>query len=186
MPSTSKDTETASVESLLSPPVYKTAKKAKRPMNLEVIKKLGKVMDRFDNMEKKLEQQKRTNRSEISLFSQPSAHSSQKQRSRRFSNSDRVEQTGTKKSLPSMEDLRIDRTDHYEEFSRGETQGMSHKLKSGCYRLGDQRVKNVIHWPHEYCSVGDNFKMPTYEELNVFQWVQGFARCILEEKDPQV
>ena len=62
---------------------------------------------------------------------------------------------------------------------------MSTKLKSGRYRLGDQRVKHLVHWPHEYCSVGDNFKMPTYEDINVFQWVQGFSRCIIEEQNQQ-
>ena len=36
-----------------------------------------------------------------------------------------------------------------------------------------------------FCSVGDSFKMPTYEELNIFQWVQGLTRCILEEPDQQ-
>ena len=60
---------------------------------------------------------------------------------------------------------------------------MLHKIKSEHYRLGDQRVKYMVHWPYEFCSVGQNFKMST--DFNIYEWVQGFSRCILEETDPQ-
>ena len=38
----------------------------------------------------------------------------------------------------------------------------------------------MVHWPHEF------FKTPAYEDINVYQWVQGFAHCILEESDPHI
>ena len=28
--------------------------------------------------------------------------------------------------------------------------------------------------------------MQTYDEINIYQWVQGFSRCVLEEKDPAI
>ena len=63
---------------------------------------------------------------------------------------------------------------------------MSNRLKSGRYRLADKRVKHLVHWPHKDCAVGENFKMTTNKKLNIFQWVQGFARCVIEESDPHV
>ena len=71
-------------------------------------------------------------------------------------------------------------------MARDDNTGTFTKFKSGRYRLGDQRVKKHVHWPHEFCSVGDNLKMPTYKDINVYQWVQGFSRCVLEESDLQI
>ena len=79
---------------------------------------------------------------------------------------------------------RVDkRMRQYENLAREDNKGTFTKMKSGRYRLGDQSVKQHVNWPHKFCSVGENLKMPTYEDINIYQWVQGFARCILEEKD---
>ena len=48
---------------------------------------------------------------------------------------------------------------HLEDFHRDETAGKSAKIKAGHYRLGDQRVKHLVHWPHKFCSVGYNFQL---------------------------
>ena len=71
-------TSHASVERSPSPVVHKPVKKSKRPTNLEVIEKLSAVMDRFDDLKKRLEQQERKGSSDVSILSQPSAHSSPK------------------------------------------------------------------------------------------------------------
>ena len=173
----------------------KTGKKVKRPTTVEVLDKLNSVMDKFEDLERRLEQQEKRGTSSLSLLSQPSAHSSPKPKSTRHSPVSRSAHHSVRKPLPSIDYLKGDseiqaevdkRLRHYENFNREDTSGTSNKLKSGRYRLGDQRVKHLVHWPHEYCSVGDNFKMPTYEDLNVYQWVQGFSRCIIEEADPEV
>ena len=44
----------------------------------------------------------------------------------------------------------------------------------------------MVHWPHEFCMVNKNFKMPAYEDINVYQLVQGFSHCILEESDHNI
>ena len=138
-------------------------------------------------MEKHLDQQEQQNR--LSLLSQPSAHSSPKSSIKQRSHATAQDSAD---SLPSMEYLRQDsevqarvdkRMRQYENMARDDSKGTSTKVKSGRYRLGDQSVKHHVNWPHEFCSVGDNLKMPTYEDISVYQWVQGFSRCILEEKN---
>ena len=173
--------------------VPKPPKRAKKPTTADVLDKLNAVMEKFGDFEKRLEQQEKKDCNSFSLSTQPSAHSSPKQRTSHHSVLDRSGRQG-RKPLPSVDFLKSDsdiqaevdrRLRHFEDFNRDDTAGMSTKIKSGRYRLGDQRVKHLVHWPHEFCSVGDNFKMPAYEDLNVFQWVQGFSRCIMEEPDQQ-
>ena len=172
---------------------HKPAKKAKKPTTSDVLDKLNTVIEKFGDFERRLEQQEKKDSSTFSELSRPSAQSSPKPRSSHHSTLDRSGRQG-RKPLPSVDFLKSDsdiqaevdrRLRHFEDFNRDDTAGTSSKLKSGRYRLGDQRVKHLVHWPHEFCSVGDNFKMPTYEELNILQWVQGFSRCILEERDHQ-
>ena len=162
----------------------KPKKRAKKPTTADVLDRLDVVMERFGDFEKWLEQQERKSSTSLSVLSQPSAPSSPKPRSTQFSVMDRSGQQNGRKNLPSVDFLKTDsdiqaevdrRLRHYDDFNREENTGTSSKLKSGRYRLGDQQVKHLVHWPHEYCSVGDNFKMPTYEDLNIFQWVQGFS-----------
>ena len=151
-------------------------------------------MDKFSDIEQCLERQERKSASGLSILSEPSAHSSLKSKEMRRrcigQPSTRVSPT----TMPSMDYLRSDtdiqaevdkRLRAYEDVNREDSQGTLNKLKSGRYRLGDQRVKKLVHWPHEFCAVGENLKMPSYEDINVFQWVQGFSCCILEENDVQ-
>ena len=162
--------------------------KRKQPTNADVMERLSSMMDKFSDLERRLDQQENKGTSSLSLLSQPSAHSSPRRASPSQSH-----HTGQAsywaRSLPSLEHLKHDsrvqaevdkRLRHYEDMARDGDTGTSNRLKSGRYRLGDQKVKKHIHWPHEFCAVGDNLKMPTYEDINVYQWVQGFARCILQ------
>ena len=168
--------------------------KRKQPTNTDVMERLSSMMDKFSDLERRLDQQENKGSSSLSLLSQPSAHSSPRRASP--SQSHHTGQASYRAcSLPSLEHLKHDsrvqaevdkRLRHYEDMARDEDTGTSIRLKSGRYRLGDQKVKKHIHWPHEFCAVGDNLKMPTYADINVYQWVQGFARCILEESDPLV
>ena len=173
---------------------HKPTKKAKKPTTADVLDKLNVVMEKFGDFEKRSQQQEQRGSPSFSVLSQLSAHSYPKQRSTHLSALERSGHQRGRKPLPSVDFLKSDsevqaevdrRLWHYEDFNREDTTGTSTKLKSGRYRLGDQRVKHLVHWPHEYCAVGDNFKMPTYEDLNIFQWVQGFSRCIIEEQNQQ-
>ena len=169
----------------------KQPSKKKLPSTSEVMEKLDTVLNRFQDLEKRLDkQEKRVN--DLSELTYPSAHSSPKRKERKSSRHSR--DSHSLGGIPSMDYLREDsrvqaevdrRLRQYENVSREEIAGTSTKFKSGRYRLGDQRVRHMVHWPHEFCSVNENFKMPAYEDINVYQWVQGFARCILEESDPR-
>ena len=175
------------------PAPAKTTKR-KQPTNADVMDKLSSMMVKFNDLEKRLDQHESKGNSSLSLLSRPSAHSSPKRPCPTHSR--HAEQASNRThSLPSLQYLKHDsrvqaevdrRLRQYEDMAREEDSGTSNKLKSGRYRLGDQKVKKHVHWPHEFCAVGDNLKMPTYEDINVYQWVQGFSRCALEESDPQV
>ena len=144
-------------------------------------------------MEKRLDKQEKRYGGNLSMFSQPSDHSSPKHTTLRRSTAH--SSSHSPDALPSLNYLKgdseiqaeVDRQlRQYDDWNREDIKGGSTKIKSGRYRLGDQRVRHHVNWPHEFCSVRDNLKMPTYEDISVFQWVQGFARCVLEETDPKV
>ena len=46
-------------------------------------------------------------------------------------------------------------------------------LKSGRYRAGVHKVYKAINWPHYFCTVL-NGKQPVFDDLNVYQWAQGY------------
>ena len=163
----------ANEDPVMNTAAKKSASKRKQPTTAEVMSKLTLVMERFSDMEKRLEQQEQQNR--LSMLSQPSAHSSPKsslkQRSHASSQDSSVH-------IPSMDYLRQDREvqarvdkrmRQYENLAREDNKGTSIKMKSGRYRLGDQSVKQHVNWPHEFCSVGENLKMPTYEDIYIYQ-----------------
>ena len=146
--------------------------------------------EQVEDIEKQLDNQERRN-SNLSVLTQPSAHSSPKRKESRSAGRSRHSRNSGE--LPSMDYLRDDsrvqaevdrRLRQYQNLNREELTGTSNKFKSGRYRLGDQRVRHMVHWPHEFCTVNESFKMPTYEDINIYQWVQGFAHCILQETDP--
>ena len=66
----------AKEDSVTNTAAKKTASKRKQPTTAEVMTKLTLVMERFSDMEKRLEQQEQQNK--LSMLSQPSAHSSPK------------------------------------------------------------------------------------------------------------
>ena len=110
----------------------------------------------------------------------PSAHSSMK------------ESPGSAQHLPSFEELRSDgkiqaelqkRLHHYDNMSRTEIKGrpFDAQLKSGRYRMGVHKVRKVVNWPQDFCRVPGAQKQPTYDDLSVYQWSQGFVQCVLEE-----
>ena len=168
--------------------------KRKQPTNADIMERLSSMMDKFSDLERRLDQQENKGSTSLPLLSQPSAHSCPRRAS--LSHSHHTGQASYRAcSLPSLEHLKhnsrvqaeVDkRLRHYKDMARDEDIGTSNKLKSGRYRLGDQKVKKHVYWPHEFCAVGDNLKIPTYKDINVYQWIQGFSRCILEESDPHV
>ena len=135
------------------------------------------ILHKFDNLEERLARQEQR-KQDLSIVSRPTSHSSPvdgRRNSSRPRNPNRAHLR-----IPSLQELKDDsavqkrvdrRLRQYEDGSQCEEQGSLHKpIKSGRYRLADQHVQRVVHWPHEFCALADNFQVPTYEEFNYFQW----------------
>ena len=100
--------------------------------------------------------------------------------------------------LPSFGELRSDgriqvevqrRLHQYDRTSRtsNPTKGkaVDVNLKSGRYRAGVYKVYKAINWPHDFCTVL-NGKQPVYDDLNIYQWAQGYIFCVLDEQNSQI
>ena len=77
----------------------KPAKK-KRPTTSEVMDKLNSVMDKFGDLERRLEQQEQWSTSGLTVLSQPVAHSSPKRKSSHRNPVSQVTGPTTRKQLP--------------------------------------------------------------------------------------
>ena len=138
--------------------------------------KMNKLLATVESMEGRL--QKQEDRSRLRDMSPvPSAHSS-------------VRIPGDQK-LPTFDELRSDdriqmevqkRLHNYDHMTRAEAKGkVTDAFKSGRYRQGVYKVRHVVSWPQDYCTVVNGSRQPTYDELNVNQWAQGYIQCVLEE-----
>ena len=135
--------------------------------------KLDRVVDLMEGFGERLQRQEDAR----DLFPVPSAHSSPHHKRAR---------------VPSFEELRSDsqiqaevhkRLHAYDIVSRLDVKGRSADVyKSGRFRAEIHKVRHVIPWPQDYCTT-TGYKQPTYNDLNVFQWSQGFVYCVPEESD---
>ena len=95
--------------------------------------------------------------------------------------------------LPNFEELKSDdkiqmelqkRLHQYDYTTRNEAKSkLSDAFKSGRFRPGVHKVKKVVNWPQDYCTVVSGGRQPTYHDLNVNQWVQGIIQCAVEENN---
>ena len=146
--------------------------------------KLDKLLDTVAVMEGRIDQQEQKSRLR-ELSPVPSAHSSL-----------RIQKGDSDPKLPTFDELRSDdkiqaevqrRLHQYDHTSRLEAKGKAaDALKSGRFRPGVHKVKKFVNWPQDYCTVLGGNKQPTYDELNSFQWSQGYIQCVLEETDSSV
>ena len=94
--------------------------------------------------------------------------------------------------LPSTQFLRTNgplrrqvdkRLQELDQDDRTELQGK--RLKSGLVRHQENHVRVDINWPHEFCYSTDR-SCPSYDNLTVMQFSQGFIGCILEEENSKI
>ena len=174
----------------------KTTKKGKqskkRVTAAGLVTAIDRLSDKIDAIDKRVEQQELRN-SGLSISGRPSAHSSPKADSISIVSSARNHSRGSKR-MPSPRRLRDDqrtqrkvsrRMAQYDSKTRQDESGTSpvKPIKSGRYRLGDQKVKVLVDWPHEAVPINEEFKTPSYEELSPMQFCQGLAMNIYWEKD---
>ena len=137
--------------------------------------KLDKLLDTVVSMEGRIQKQEESSQIR-DLSPVPSAHSSV-----------RVDP-----KLPSFEELKSDdkiqmelqkRLHQYDYTTRNEVKSKnSDAFKSGRFRQGVQ----IVNWPQDYCTVVSGGRQPTYDDLNVNQWVQGIIQCAVEENNEVV
>ena len=138
--------------------------------------KMDKMMEMMVGFNERLHKQE-----EKSMSPVPSAHSS-------------AVGEEDKGSLPSFQELKGDsriqaeirkRLHDYDYTSRLEHRGrLTDALKSGRFRTGSHKVRHIISWPQDFCTILAGGKQPTYDELSPMQWSQGIVATALEEKDP--
>ena len=86
----------------------------------------------------------------------------------------------TSESLQSEVERRLAELKNINEFA---TRG---RVKSQRGDPGDISVKRVMDWPQNFILTGNQKTRPTYDDLNITQWVSGFVRCIQEEKSKAI
>ena len=85
----------------------------------------------------------------------------------------------SRKSIQKQIDGRIRELEAEKEVEGTETD----KIKSKRGGPVDVYVKKKVAWPHEAILGGVNRTRLTYDQLTMAQWVQGFCRNIVDEKD---
>ena len=58
-------------------------------------------------------------------------------------------------------------------------------FKSGRFRAGADKVKKVIPWPKDFCTITTS-KQPMYDDLSALQWAQGIICSPLGEHDSKL
>ena len=151
----------------------------KLDMLLDVVKGLdAKVQDQDARLQK---QEERVSIANVSAL--PSAHSSPKKATEQPEKLPSFEELKTNSKIQAEVDRRLQ---EYHNASRSEFSGKPNTvLKSGRFRTGVARVKNQVCWPQDFCTVLGT-KQPTYNEMNLEQWVQGFMYCILDQNDNKI
>ena len=117
------------------------------------------------------------------MFSHMTAHSSYEPKSSTTRYTSHTIQHTLSKNLPSLEYLRNDslmqaeldrRLGYYRDFSRDDNSGMLHQIKLRYYRLGGQRVKNMVHWPQEFAQWGRTYSAHPQQYFHISMGVEVF------------
>ena len=116
-----------------------------------------------------------------SLSQTKSPHTDQEQDSDSSSDDSLVPSLSHLKSAKNIQ-RQVDRRLCELEDSSFSTKGKKHKIKSKRGGNVDVIVSKRISWPHDTVLGGSSRQHMSYDPLTWCQWVQGFARNILEEK----
>ena len=156
------------------------ANDSKRIDDLE--NKLDKILDSMAAIEDRVKKQE-ASRGARAISPVPSAHSS----IRRLDDSE--------VRLPTFEELKSDdriqgeiqrKLHQYDNMARLDKGKSTDVFKSGRFRPGVHKVRRIVSWPQDYCTVCTGHKQPTYDDLSVLQWSQGFIQGVIEESSSTV
>ena len=91
--------------------------------------------------------------------------------------------------LPTFEELKSDdriqgeiqrKLHQYDNIARQDKGKSTDVFKSGCFRPVVHKVRRIVNWPQDYCTVCTGHKQPTYDDLSVLQWSQGFIKGVIK------
>ena len=74
----------------------------------------------------------------------------------------------------------------YDNMARQDKGKSTDVFQPGHFRPGVHKVKRKVNWPQDYCTVCTGHKQPTYDDLSVLQWSQGFIQGVIEEPSSTV
>ena len=92
--------------------------------------------------------------------------------------------------LPTFEELKSDdriqgeiqrKLHQYNNMARQDKGKSTDVFESGHFGPGVHKVKHLVNWPQDYCTICSGPKQPTYDDLSVLQWSQGFIQNVFEE-----
>ena len=155
-----------------------------------ILEQLQKVNDRLDAMEDKVEEVAQSHPKDNTKLS--TKYLSSKVSHVSSETSDESDESDSDSSVPDIETLRkseqlqkqVDsRLRQLKKASQKTGKHDSEKFKSKRGGGLEILVKNKVAWPHESILSGANRTRVTYDQLNITQWVQGFCRNIMDERD---
>ena len=154
-----------------------------------ILEQLQRVNDRLDAMEDKVEEvtKKEKDRTKLSkkvackkVVTESSDSSDEFDSSDSSSSIPSIDTLRKSKKLQKQVDCRLRKLEKAGQKTGNETEKFKSKRGGGPVEV---IVKNKVAWPHEAILGGVNRTRVTYDQLNVTQWVQGFCRNIMDEKD---
>ena len=167
-------------------------------LQARILQELQKVNSRLDAVEDKVQEHSRsTDQRDFSKLSTPerSVHSNKKSRKSKKSKTSRYvsDSSSEEESLPSLSVLKSSRDIQRQVDARiaeieshSKPEGNDHKLKSKRGGGVDVLVSKKVAWPHDNVLGGATRQRLTYDQLSLTQFIQGFTRNILDERDNEI
>ena len=159
-------------------------------VQMHILQQLQKVNERLDVMEGKVEEVAQIKGKDKTKLSKKV--SNKKVFIESTDSSDESDVSDSDGSIPCIDTLRKSEKLQKQVDSRlrklkkaGKKTGIDDNEKFKSKRGGavEVLVKNKVGWPHEAILGGANRTRVTYDQLNITQWVQGFCRNVMDEKD---
>ena len=155
-------------------------------IQLKILEELQKVNRRLDSVEEDVATVKKTTHQKTGKLSNFSKSIVKQSKSSIVSESD---SSSDESIVPSLTVLKtssdiqkqVDKRLHQLQEASASTSGKN-DFKSKRGGNIDCVVKNKVAWPQDTILGGHNHQRVTYDQLNLTQWVQGFAQNILDEK----
>ena len=184
-PSTSDSTQYASPRGATVSD--ETTNSVQSAINIQILEQLDRLGKRLDNIEKSSQCKKTSDKTKIKKTKSKQSSTSRKTETvpQSAAANDQILNTNIG-TLRQDAFIQAQVQQRLHELANLANPGNSEKIKSQRGGKVEILVKNRVKWPHEFILSGLNKERITYDQLNVTQWVAGFARTIKEESNAQI